>query len=193
MSSSGLGTTRAPGSLFTCVMQAVAAQVMVTGTTYIADFTGHVSMLLDPNELARFMAGAVTNGVTMVQFMIQEHVANGVGAIIGPINMWMDPNRVPPPSTLTAITPGRPFPAIQDYILNWHVTIPNLLPRITLQNKIPSNPGPAILRNPNVTNFPPQNDVYQLVEPMDLEDVNNPGPVLATIQSFPLTVNPPTP
>jgi hypothetical protein len=39
-----------------------------------------------------------------------------------------------------------------------------------------------------VTSFPPSGDVYALVEPMDLEDVNNPGPVLATIRSFPLTV-----
>ncbi|MFE3002007.1 hypothetical protein ACFXG4_44425 [Nocardia sp. NPDC059246] len=50
----------------------------------------------------------------------------------------------------------------------------------------------AILRNSNVTNFPPQNDVYALVEPMELEDINNPGPVLATIKSFPVTVNPPS-
>ncbi len=42
------------------------------------------------------------------------------------------------------------------------------------------------------TAFPPQNDVYNLVEPIELEDVNNPGPVLATIQRFPVTVNPPT-
>jgi hypothetical protein len=66
----------------------------------------------------------------------------------------------------------------------------SVLPGITLRSKISPNPGPAILRNANVTNFPPQNDVYNLVEPMDLEDVNNPGPVLATIKSFPLTVNP---
>ena len=105
----------------------------------------------------------------------------------------MDPDRVPPESTLTAIVPGQPFPAIQDYVLNCHVTIPNLLAGITLRNKIPTNPGPAILRNASVTNFPPQNDVYSLVEPMELEDVNNPGPVLATIRSFPLTVTPSTP
>jgi hypothetical protein len=37
--------------------------------------------------------------------------------------------------------------------------------------------------------FPPKNGVYTLVEPMELEDVNNPGPILATIKSFPLTVN----
>jgi hypothetical protein len=75
--------------------------------------------------------------------------------------------------------------------MNVHVTVPGLLPGITLRNKPLPNPGPAILRNPNVTNFPPQNDVYQLVSPIELEDLNNPGPVLATIQSFPLTVNPP--
>ncbi|MFE3256822.1 hypothetical protein ACFXPS_13845 [Nocardia sp. NPDC059091] len=50
---------------------------------------------------------------------------------------------------------------------------------------------PRILRYSNVTNFPPQNDVYALVEPLDLEDIDNPGPVLATINSFPVTVNPP--
>jgi hypothetical protein len=178
------------GSLVNCGCQAQAAQLVVAGTTYLADFTGNLAVLLDPNRLAQFLAGAVTNGVTMVELLIQEHVSNGIGAVIGAINVVMDPNRVPPPSTLTAITPGRPFPAVQDMNVNINVTIPNLLPGITLQNKT-SNPGPAILRNPNVTNFPPQNDVYQLVEPIDLEDVNNPGPVLATIQSFPLTVNPP--
>ena len=180
------------GSLFNCGCQAAAAQLVVAGTTYLADFTGNLAVLLDPAQLAQFLAGVVTNGATMVSLLIQEHVSNGVGAIIGPITVAMDPNRVPPASTLTAITPSIPFPAIQDMNVNIHVTIPNLLPGITMQNKL-SNPGPAILRNPNVTNFPPQNDIYSLVEPIELEDVNNPGPVLATIQSFPLTVNPPTP
>jgi hypothetical protein len=185
------GIMGAAGGVTTCGCQAQAAQLVVAGTTYIADFTGHLGVLLDPAKLAQFMSGVVTNGVTMVELLIQEHVSNGIGAVIGPITVVKDPDRDPPPSRLTAITPGRPFPAIQDMIINVHVTIPNLLPRITLRNKIPSNPGPSILRNSNVTNFPPQNDVYQLVEPMDLEDVNNPGPVVATIQSFPLTVNPP--
>ena len=186
------GITGAVGGLTTCGCQAQAVQLLVAGTNYIADFTGHLGVLLDPTQLAQFLSGVVTNGVTMVQLLIQEHVSNGIGSIIGPITVVMDPNRVPPVSTLVAITPGRPFPAIQDMNINIQVTIPNLLPNITLQNKI-SNPGPAILRNPNVTNFPPQGDVYQLVSPIDLEDVNNPGPVLATIQTFPVTVNPPTP
>jgi hypothetical protein len=180
------------GSLFNCGCQAAAAQLVVAGTTYLADFTGNLAVLLDPAQLGQFLSGVVINGSTMVSLLIQEHVSHGVGAAIGVITVVMDPDRVPPPSTVIAITPGRPFPAIQDMYVNIHVTIPNLLPGITLRNKI-SNPGPAILRNANVTNFPPQNDVYQLVEPIELEDVNNPGPVLATIQTFPLTVNPPTP
>jgi hypothetical protein len=190
MSFSGL--TGAGGGLFNCGCQAAAAQLVVAGTTYVADFTGNLAVLLDPAELARFLAGTTTRGVSMVSLLIQEHVSNGVGAVIGAITVVKDPDREPPPSTLTAISPGIPFPAIQDMNVNIHVTIPNLLPRITLGNKV-TNPGPAILRNPNVTNFPPQNDIYQLVSPIELEDVNNPGPVLATIQSFPLTVNPPGP
>lgn len=183
------GTT---GGAVTCGAQAAAVQLLVAGTTYIADFIGQITFLVDPNGLARFLAGTVTNGVTMVNLLIQEWESNGVGSIIGPITQVMDPNRVPLASTLTAITPGIPFPAIQNMNLNINVTIPNLLPGITLQNKI-LNPGPAILRNANVVNFPPQNDVYQLVSPIELEDVNNPGPVLATILTFPVTVNPPTP
>ena len=190
MSLSGLSSV--PGSLFNCGFEGEGVQLLVAGRTYLADFTGNVAFLLDPTRLAQFLAGVVTNGVTMVSLLIQEFVSNGVGSIIGPITVGLDPNRVPPQSTLTAITPGRPFPAIQDMNVNIHVTIPNLLPGITLQNKL-SNPGPAILRNANVTNFPPQGDVYQLVEPIELEDVNNPGPVLATILTFPVTVNPPTP
>jgi hypothetical protein len=164
-------------------------QLLVKGQTYVADFTGHVGLVVDPAQLAQFRAGAVTNGTTRVEILIQEYMADGVGADIGRITTVRDPNRVPPPSTLTAIAPGRPFPAILDFLLNLHVTIPNLLPRITLRNKT-SKPGAAILRNPNVTNFPPDNDVYQLVEPIELEDVNNPGPVLATIRTFPVTFDP---
>jgi hypothetical protein len=190
MAAGGIGSLTS--GLFNCGCQAAAATLVVAGTTYVADFTGNLAVLCDPAQLARFMSGVVTSGATMVSLLIQEHVSHGVGTAIGIIEVVMDPDRAPPQSTLIAITPGRPFPAVQDMYVNINVTIPNLLPNIRMRNKT-SNPGPAILRNPNVTSFPPQNDIYQLVSPIELEDVNNPGPVLATIQSFPLTVNPPTP
>ena len=187
MSLSGMSGS-APGALLTSVGSAPGAQLVVGSTTYLADFHGHWTVLLDPNQLAQFLAGAVIGGVTAVPLLLQDFVFTGVGPIIGTITIKQDPDRVPPQSTLTAIVPGRPFPAIQDMVVNIHVTIPNLLPGITLRNKIPPNPGPAIMRNSNVTNFPPQGDVYQLVEPIELEDVNNPGPVLATILTSPVTV-----
>jgi hypothetical protein len=175
-------------SLFSCGCQAAAVRLVVAGTQYIADFTGHLTVGVDPNQLAQYMRGA-TN---LVELLVQEHVSNGVGAVIGAISLIHHPSRPAPPSTLRPITPGKPFPGIQDMIVDILVEIPALLPRIRLQPIIPWNPGPPILRNSNVTNFPPQNDVYQLVEPIELEDINNPGPVLATILNFPVTVNPPT-
>jgi hypothetical protein len=181
-------TSNVEESLLTCGCQAAAVQLVVAGQQYLADFTGHLTVGMDPNALARYLQGAVN----VVELLIQEHVSNGVGAVIGAISVTKDPDRDPGPSRLTALTPGIPFPAVQDMLININVEIPALLPGITLRNQIPSNPGPPILRNPNVTDFPPQNDVYQLVEPIDLEDINNPGPVLATINNFPVTVNPPT-
>lgn len=188
MSLSGI-TDSAAGGLINFGQFAQAAEIVVGGTSYLADFYGNIKFLLDPNILSQFLSGAVS----IVPLLIQEHVNDGIGNIIGPITMRMDPDRDPPQSTITAIVPGMPFPAIEDHIFNVQVTIPNLLPGITLRNKISDDSSPAIFRNSNVTNFPPQNDVYNLVAPIDLEDVNNPGPVLATIKSFPLTVNPATP
>lgn len=175
--------------LYNCRCQSAGAQLIVAGKTYTADFTGNIAVLVDTNQLKRFLAGA--KDVTTVSLLIQEHVMHGIGAGIGLIEVVMDPERVPPQSTLTAIRPGTPFPAIQDYNININVTIPNLLPGIIMRNKT-SNPGPAILRNPKAMNFPPNNDVYQLVSPIELEDVNNPGPVLATIQTWPTTLSPPS-
>jgi hypothetical protein len=180
-------TSSVEQGLLTCGCQAAAVQLVVAGQQYVADFTGHLTVGLDPNQLSQYLSGA-TN---LVELLVQEHVSNGVGAVIGAISIVKNPNRQPPPSTLKPITPGVPFPAVQDMIVDIVVEIPNLLPNIKLQPVIPPNPGPPILRNSNVTNFPPANDVYQLVEPIELEDINNPGPVLATISNFPVTVNPP--
>jgi hypothetical protein len=181
-------TSNIEQALLSCPCQAAAAQLTVAGQRYVADFTGHLTVGLDPNMLARYMQGAVN----VVELLVQEHVSNGVGAVIGAISVIKHPDREPPPSTLKPITPGIPFPAVQDMIVDIVVEIPSLLPNIRLQPVIPANPGPPVLRNSSVTNFPPQGDVYQLMEPMDLEDINNPGPVLATINSFPVTVNPAT-
>lgn len=181
-------TSNVEQTLLTCPCQAEGAQLTVTGRTYVANFTGHLTLGFDPSVLAQYQQGAVK----LMQILIHDHVSHGVGAEIGAISVVKDPDRDPGPSSLTPIRPAGPFPAVQDMLVNIHVDIPALLPGIKLRNVIPANPGPPILRNNNVMSFPPQNDVYHLVEPIDLEDLNNPGPVLATINAFPVTVGPPT-
>ncbi len=176
------------GQIFSCTCYAQAVTVIAMGVSYVADFNGSLAVLLDPVKLQQFLVGAVD----IVDLLIQDHVSHGVGAGIGPIEVRIDPVRVPSLSTITAQITGQAFPAVQDMRVNIYVTMDNILKGITLRNVI-KNPGPAILRNSNVTAFPPNGDVYQLVEPIDLEDINNPGPVLATIQNFPVVVNPPTP
>ena len=165
------------------------AELVVGGTTHRADFQGNLEIHVDADHLAQFHKGAHSH----VPHRIHKHTAHGAGSSTGPITISMDPDREAPLSNLTANAAGQPFPATHEMPMNVHVTMPDLLPGITLRSQYTPNPGPPILRNSNVTNFPPQNDVYQLVEPIELEDVNNPGPVLATIQSFPVTVNPATP
>jgi len=58
------------GSVYNCGCQAAAAQIVVQGTTYLADFTGNLGVLLDPLELTRFLSGVVTGGATMVSLLI---------------------------------------------------------------------------------------------------------------------------
>jgi hypothetical protein len=43
--------------------------------------------------------------------------------------------------------------------------------------------------NSNLTSFPPQCDVYQLQEPIDLAPVGDPNQVYAQLMQFPVTVS----
>ena len=173
--------------VFSLNYAAKGVEVVVKGTSYRADFKGNLKLQWDPVKLSQFTSGTLGS----IPLRIQGHEGRGEGTSMGPITLRKNPDREPPQSILKANSKGLAFPATQDLVIDFHVTIPNLLPGVTLRSKYTPNPGPPILRNPNVTNFPPQNDVYQLVEPIDLEDINNPGPVLATINNFPATVNTP--
>jgi hypothetical protein len=51
-----------------------------------------------------------------------------------------------------------------------------------------SNTRAAELINDNLTRFPPQGDVYQLKNPVQLAPVGAPDQVVAHLQQFPVTV-----
>lgn len=181
---SGLTGTPSPGQLhLSCLVQ--GAEVIVGTTAYRADFQGSLKIVLDSDQLAQFRSGVIS----LVPLLIQEQVFDGIGDIIGSIMMCRDLDRDPLLSTLAAVIVGHPFPAIQEIVINSHVAIPTLLPGIALRNKILPSRESTVLRDSQAMSFPPKDGVYTLVEPMELEDVNHPGPVLATIKSFPLTVN----
>ncbi|MEY9872514.1 hypothetical protein ABH931_001990 [Streptacidiphilus sp. MAP12-33] len=160
------------------------AQLTVGGRPHVVDFSGDTSIGYDPAVLEQYRAGAIST----LPLLVHADSCDGAGTTIGEVTWVMDPERVPPAGFLSAVAPGQPFPGVQEYLLNINVTIPDLLPGITLRNALAT--GPVILRNSNAVVFPPANDEYELVQPIGLEDVRDPGPVLATIDSFPTIVNP---
>ena len=98
MSLSGLSGSAA-GGLLNCGCFAQAAELVVAGSTYLADFHGNLKVLLDPNVLSQFLSGVAS----VVPLLVQEHVSDGVGNIIGPITVRQDPDRRAPNSTITAM------------------------------------------------------------------------------------------
>lgn len=52
-----------------------------------------------------------------------------------------------------------------------------------------SNTKTATLVSGTLSTFPPQGDVYQLQEPVDLAPVGSPNQVMAQLQQFPVTVS----
>jgi len=143
-------TSNIEQALLTCPCQAAAVQLEVAGQRYLADFTGHLTVGLDPNMLARYMQGAVN----VVELLVQEHVSNGVGAVIGAISLIKDPLRDPGPSRLGAITPGIPFPAVQDMLLNINVENPRTAARNKATEQDPAEPWPADPAQPQRDQLP---------------------------------------
>ncbi|MBV8096336.1 MAG: hypothetical protein JO110_24475, partial [Acetobacteraceae bacterium] len=107
------------------------AELVVGGKKYHADFKGKFSSHHDPEHLSHFHKGGRSN----VEHRIHGHTAQGHGSGIGTITMRQDPDNEPHPSSLTATVPGQAFPAVHEIAMNVHVTIPDLLPGVTLRNK----------------------------------------------------------
>ena len=165
-----------------CFIQ--GSRLVVNGRYYLADLNGNIKTVNDSDELARFR----DTSTNLVHFQIIELAFDGTGDGIGPVTIRLDPDRTPPPTTLTAYSSG--FPAVHDFNMNINVTIPDLLPGITLRNKIPTDYGAPTILRASLGQFPPNSDGYIPAEPVELEDVNNPGPVLAEISTLPTTLSP---
>jgi hypothetical protein len=166
------------------VKEDAKATLHCNGHSYKLHLSGTADLSVGPN------VDAINGDIIQVIATEDEHL-KGDSSAFG--HVTMDDSGVVD-GELVDRSPSRAFPAKESLPLDPVFTFETdpCDPAVLQLVGVAADPGPPILRNSNVTNFPPQNDIYQLVEPMELEDVANPGPVLATISSFPVTVNPPT-
>jgi hypothetical protein len=142
------------------------------------NFNGHIAVSLDPAKIQQFLTGVIS----LVPLTIKEHVTRGTSTVrdLGnvSINILLDVDRL-----LESILRGNSFPA--DQVMNFHLIVesPELFPGKKLRSK---NPASLFGR---LDHFPPQGDLYQLTNPVELEDADNPGDVLGRINTFPVRVS----
>lgn len=168
--------------LFRCNCAAEGAQFLMEQRVVTLDFNGHLAISLDPQTLQQFLTGAVS----LVPLTLKEHVTRAVSIVedIGDVTIVMDPDRPAPDGSLN----GNSFPADQTVFMNIRLEAPKLLPGKKLRNKLSPSSKPPMMSG-RLDSFPPRNVLYNLQAPIELEDIDNPGPVLAKINTFPVKVS----
>lgn len=100
-----------------------------------------------------------------------EGFAEGIGGT----RYWLDPTR-PVKSAIWEKTPGTEFPAIQEMRFHFFYTFEGM------PGKVYRSINPARMRSNNVRAFPPPSGTtYRLMEPVELEEVSNPGVVVGRV------------
>lgn len=101
---------------------------------------------------------------------------------IGETQFWLDASR-PVTSAIWEKSPGTEFPAVQEMRFHIFYTLE------AMPGRVFRSINPAILRSENVSAFPPlPGTVYRLVEPVQLEDVKEPGVVVGTLLRNQVTI-----
>ena len=157
-----------------CLADNVVMEIPNVGT-YSGDFEG--SMTVAPG------VQIMQDEWALLPLAIRGHKTDGNIYSLGRVSVSHDGTRPAPLSHLRQNEPGKAFPATQAMYVNILVKI-EALEGLTLRNV-----RPGVLLNPSLDSFPPRNARYDLQAPMDLEDVDNPGPVLARIVSYTARIN----
>jgi hypothetical protein len=101
---------------------------------------------------------------------------------IGETRFWLDATR-PVPSAIWEKRPGTEFPAVQEMRFHFFYTLE------ALPGRVFRSINPAIMRSNNVRAFPPLSGTrYHLVQPVEIEDVSDPGVVVGKVLSNEFTV-----
>jgi hypothetical protein len=115
------------------------------------------------------------SGRTTVPLHIQSIGARGFAEGIGETHFWLDASR-PLTSAIWEKRPGTEFPAIQEMRFHFFYTLE------AMPGRVFRSVNPARMRSDNVRAFPPPpGTVYRLVQPVELEDIDEPGLVVGRV------------
>lgn len=116
-------------------------------------------------------------GLKTVPLQILTNGGHNFAEGLGETRFWYDASR-PVQSAIWERTSGTEFPAIQQMRFHFFFTLESR------PGKLYRSMTPATMRNDNVLTFPPAvNTEYRLIEPVELEDVTEPGVVALRIKS----------
>lgn len=115
------------------------------------------------------------SGLKTVPFQVLTFGGRGFAEGIGETRFWLDATR-PVESAIWEKSPGTEFPAIQEMRFHLFYTVE------ALPGRVLRSINPTIMRSNDVRAFPPPpGTVYKLVKPVQLEDVQQPGVVVARL------------
>lgn len=158
-----------------CYAVNVPLRINVLGVITL-DFKGGIRIRIEAN---------VSSGLGGVRLRVIGHEVFADSPALGTVTISQSDIDTTPLSLLEIIGNSPVFR--QTMFLDFTVTV----------EKPPAGEGPLVLSttktakllNPRLTNFPPQGDVYQLQEPIDLAPAGAPDQVVATLLQFPVTVS----
>jgi len=114
-------------------------------------------------------------GLATVPLKISTIGGYGFAEGVGQTHFWLDTTR-PVMSAIWEKRPGTEFPAIQEMRFHFFYTVE------AMPDKIFRSVNPARMRSDDVRAFPPRpGTVYRLVEPVDLEEIHEPGIVVRQV------------
>jgi hypothetical protein len=143
----------------------------------IGDFVTHSVGDPSPFTVRTGEAFISPQGLKTVPLEILTNGGHAYGDGIGETHFWYDSSR-PLRSAIWEKSPGTEFPAIQEMRFHFFYTVE------AFPGKVFRSVNPAIMRSNDVQAFPPPpGTVYNLVQPVALEDANAPGEIIGYITS----------